>query len=519
MAGTLTLGELLQTRGRELRLTSGESSARERPVRGVHSTEMDHPALWVERDWVVLTSGLGLRRRPDKQRDLIAELEEAGVTALGFGIGSAFSAAPQALVTEARRREFPVFVVPWDVSFRDMIRDVYEGLLSDDVRGYLRLASMQHHLLEALADEAPQDTVIERLSSLVGATVAVIGPGGRVVRATGDLPAALFWDQLSDRTPMLAEFDSNGWHGVGVPLPETTISATRWLVVGIKAPHFSSPLTKRVAQITAPLLSAMDRIDAAARGQETQIKAALLDSLMKATEADDEQMLMGRAQAFGIRLEGGSRMLTFMPNCHEDEELFEAIGTVVDELGTPSLLNHRDGVVLALLEPLIGGSWDEHLQTLSSRLTGCWIGVGRPICGVAAVRSSSVDSRTAARRARALGKGSTLSYEHLDLDAWLVGEVPAERWKAKAEELVEPLQDHPHLQETVVTYFANELDVGATAAILHLHPNSLRYRLRRVEELLGRSLRQPSTIAALQLALLSLGEEFGASAPSSLEQG
>ena len=47
------------------------------------------------------------------------------------------------------------------------------------------------------------------------------------------------------------------------------------------------------------------------------------------------------------------------------------------------------------------------------------------------------------------------------------------------------------------------MDVNATAEAMHVHPNTLRYRLSRVEKLLGRSLRQPATIAELSLALLA----------------
>jgi len=41
----------------------------------------------------------------------------------------------------------------------------------------------------------------------------------------------------------------------------------------------------------------------------------------------------------------------------------------------------------------------------------------------------------------------------------------------------------------------------ACAHTLHLHPNSLRYRLAKIEKALGRSLRSPQTIADLYLAL------------------
>ena len=54
-----------------------------------------------------------------------------------------------------------------------------------------------------------------------------------------------------------------------------------------------------------------------------------------------------------------------------------------------------------------------------------------------------------------------------------------------------------------MAYFDHDLDVPAAAAELHLHPNSLRYRLTRIEEVLGRSLKRPATIAELHIALLA----------------
>jgi DNA-binding PucR family transcriptional regulator len=46
-----------------------------------------------------------------------------------------------------------------------------------------------------------------------------------------------------------------------------------------------------------------------------------------------------------------------------------------------------------------------------------------------------------------------------------------------------------------------------------MHRNSLRYRLARAEQLLGRSLKQPSTIAAVYLAFVAeaAGQNQGAS--------
>jgi len=69
--------------------------------------------------------------------------------------------------------------------------------------------------------------------------------------------------------------------------------------------------------------------------------------------------------------------------------------------------------------------------------------------------------------------------------------------------LLAPLRDHPQLLEAVVAWFACDLNVNDAAARLHLHPNSLRYRLARVDEVTGRALHALPNLVDLYLALRS----------------
>ena len=91
------------------------------------------------------------------------------------------------------------------------------------------------------------------------------------------------------------------------------------------------------------------------------------------------------------------------------------------------------------------------------------------------------------------------AYEAFDLPALLLAEADPELVRPRVDALLDPLP--APVLDALKEFFARDQDVNAAAAALHVHPNTLRYRLGRVEALLGRSLRSPATIAELMLAL------------------
>jgi sugar diacid utilization regulator len=62
--------------------------------------------------------------------------------------------------------------------------------------------------------------------------------------------------------------------------------------------------------------------------------------------------------------------------------------------------------------------------------------------------------------------------------------------------LLDPLEKNPDLAHTLRVYLEHDLDRRGTAAALHVHPNTLDYRLRRIVELTGHD---PSRARGLQL--------------------
>jgi PucR C-terminal helix-turn-helix domain/GGDEF-like domain len=67
--------------------------------------------------------------------------------------------------------------------------------------------------------------------------------------------------------------------------------------------------------------------------------------------------------------------------------------------------------------------------------------------------------------------------------------------------LAQPAADRAVLLETLRSWFAENGSTSAAAAELHVHRNTVRYRLRRIEEITGQDLADPGAAARLLLAL------------------
>src|SRR4051794_6077437 len=85
-----SLGDLLNEPNLDLELLTGGDTALQTPLVGAHAIEVENPAKWLDRGWMMLTMGVRLRNKPQLQRDLIADLQNLGASCLGFGVGLSF---------------------------------------------------------------------------------------------------------------------------------------------------------------------------------------------------------------------------------------------------------------------------------------------------------------------------------------------------------------------------------------------------------------------------------------------
>jgi len=512
----LRLGDLLAEDSFRLDLLSGGPDAVSRDVKGAHAVEVEAPARWLGPGWIMLTTGVRLRGNASAQRELVPQLANGGASALGFGVGFGFKRVPPALVEAARAHDFPVFSVPYETPFREIIHFVESSLTNGEELLFRRLTALQRYLVDALRTPQPERSMVERLARFLDASVVLMSAHGEREVVAGKLPAAGLLEGICAEPPGLLELDADGWHAVATPVVTRSDRPARWLVLASPRLGFVDKLAKPAAEATAPLLAAMARLGDVVREQELAVKAALLKEALEPVEAHDPLPLAARAAAFGIDFSRPARLVVVRRHARRAETVEPLdIGRVrrvlvaeLEHAHVPHLAYERDRSMTALVQcddtVLVAA-----LSAVADALPEAAIGIGRPVGAIADAHHSLHDAELAADRGGLADGRRIVRFEDFDLGTFMVSEIPPERLGPKVDEILSVLRANPALYEALGAYFAHDLDIASTAEALHMHRNSLRYRLARAEHVLGRSLKQPSTIAAVYLALVAEAGEAG----------
>jgi sugar diacid utilization regulator len=194
-------------------------------------------------------------------------------------------------------------------------------------------------------------------------------------------------------------------------------------------------------------------------------------------------------------------------------ELAEALEVA---LGAWTLARDHAAIALAPLATFERGvqGLQERLEALLARALGgqeragpVWsAGLGEPAVGPANLRQSAIEARDAASLGRlTLGPRRIARQSDLGIYRLLLALRDSGALAPFVQQALQPVDGDARsgdvLLETLDVYFANNCNAFQAARQLHLHRNSMLYRLRRISELLGQDLEDPDVRLTLQVAL------------------
>ncbi|MBW6431868.1 helix-turn-helix domain-containing protein [Patescibacteria group bacterium] len=116
-------------------------------------------------------------------------------------------------------------------------------------------------------------------------------------------------------------------------------------------------------------------------------------------------------------------------------------------------------------------------------VTGVTIGVGKYKPGLEGLRESFSESRTALQFGKQIwGNNKIFHYDNFGVIAPLFSGANSDNISF-SKEIITKVKKNKELHQTLVTYFKHDLSVTKTAKTLHIHRNTLVYRLEKIEEL------------------------------------
>ncbi|MFI6404009.1 PucR family transcriptional regulator [Streptomyces sp. NPDC050548] len=541
----MRLRALLDTDALGLRLLGGADEL-DRTVRGVMTTDLRDPSRYLSGGELVLT-GLAWRRNPADSEPFVRLLVSAGVAALAAGEAE-LGDIPDDLVTACAKHRLPLFAVNESVAFATITEHVVRQVSGERAGDLAAVVDRHRRMMTSGPAGGGPDVVLDLLGSDLDLRAWVLSPTGRLIAGSKVAGAALPVDvcaklaaehlaaartgrrgphrlALGSATYSLFPIRSSGRSPQGSRDVRETVLSDWLLAVEADAGDWPDERLDLLQGVTQLIAVERDRRDAARTvrrrlAQEVlelvqtgaapaeiaaRLRVAAPVLLPGLGAAPHWQVVVARVEWDGADIEAGPVAqslleeilvdpLTTGPEpsdriavAHSGDEAIALVplpAVSAEHDGSESGL-HADVLLEAVRDPLSAGLDDDGRVTL---------GVSAAVHSAEGLRGALEEARHARRVAAARpGRVCAAGHQELASHVLLLPFVPDDVRRAFTARLLDPLRDYDrrHRAELIPTLEAFlECDGSWTrcATRLHLHVNTLRYRVGRIEQLTSRDL-------------------------------
>ncbi|MFF9689873.1 PucR family transcriptional regulator [Streptomyces sp. NPDC014623] len=512
-----TLASLVQHSALKLAVRAGADRLGT-PVRWAHASELADPVPYMDGGELLLVTATNLDARdPATMRRYVQRLAGAGVAGIGFGVGVTYEEIPPALVDAAEEAGLPLLEVPRRTPFLAISKAVSAAIAADQYRSVTAGFEAQRELTRAaVAGDGPGE-LLTRLAAHVDGWAALYDSSGAVVAAAPDWAARRAArltpevERLRDRPAPASAVVGDSDSADRVELQSLGAGRRNRGALAVGTGAALGTAERYAVHSAVALLTLTTARSRALQGAEQRLGAAVLRMLL-AGESVHARAVAG--DLYGGLLDAPFRLLIAEAPASSGTELLAGTMEAAASRSGEALLMVPEGerlVVLAVDGGEAVAACAAHARTTAGRpergpgaedadvVVGMSAPAG-PIAVSAAYKQAEQALSVARRRGRAL-------VEHEELATGSVLPLLADdAVRAFADGMLRPLQEHDakgrgDLAASLRAWLSRHGQWDAAAADLGVHRHTLRYRMRRVEEILGRSLDDPDVRMELWLAL------------------
>jgi Purine catabolism regulatory protein-like family/PucR C-terminal helix-turn-helix domain len=487
------------------------------PVRWVHISELEDPTPWLSGGELMLTTGIPLDNAA-KQRAFIRLLADRNLAGLGFGTGFNHKSLPKAIVDEAEKREFPLFEVPYSVPFIAITEKAFARLVNEQYEVLQRGIAVQRRLERLVLEERGLEEIAATVASAVGGTVAVLDARGERLAGKG------FRRQLSAEAIATIRKEALGHAGDGHPfVPSHPNVAGRALAHPVISPGGGPPQAWVVIVRDSGGLGDFERLIL-----QQSVAVVALELMRRRVENETERRLAGDvlAAALGGRMEAAELRRRLEPFGIGEEAAVlvftvdhpgEAAGQLEASLAAascPAVVAPHSSGARELLCAVIDCADRDPIEVataargdLAREGEGLRAAAGRP-AAPERLRHSFHEARCALE-ATAFANGAApevASWRDLGAFTLLLSIQDDDALNLYCDSVLGPIErgDEDYggeLLRSLEAFIEQNGQWERAAREVYCHRHTLRYRMRKVEELTGRDLSRAHDRIEFWLAL------------------
>lgn len=492
---SIRVGDLVEQPHLRLELVAGHGGL-DRIVAWAHASDLANPWDWLAGGEILMKNGRTLPRSAARQAEFIERLAAASVSALVIGTDPMTPPFSARAVAQAEVLSLAVLRVPYSMSFMAISRAVADAVLESEARRMMRIERI-YSTIRAGDSDAPLD-VLGLIEAELGCRLHVLDPSNlRVVLAGGRQPDRWL---LNDLRAALAEHDARlpgvlhlprrarrTGLAVDVPYEEPTMLVAEQP----RGSGFDLALLHHAAMATAIAVGIQSIRD----DFQAEFGAATLAQMINTVGAVSP--LEGLVRRHGLHLDSSRLLVAARPSA----EVIHRIAIALRRREIRHLFLAQDDNLWLLVEDV-----DAATDVLTSRLPPATpLGISAPVGTVGRSREAAKEAlfalSVAIRRPVPIarfGELDALSAVHDITQA-----------RAFVEGVLGPVlrYDCSHgsdLVGSLTTFLSCRRSWSRTAAALHVHRQTVVYRMKKVADLTGRSLSETADLAELWHAISAL---------------
>jgi purine catabolism regulator len=492
---------------------------------------------WVKEHEFLLATGYPLPRSPAELAELVAALDARGLAALGVKLGKYIDALPAQMLRRADQLAFPIIDIPEQVGFDDILSQALTDIINRQSAVLARAEEIHRVFMEIVLHGGGLPEITETLSHLIEGAVVVLDDEDRVL-------AASRLDEVSASLAGAGLLAEDGRIVAGDALdPQTRVQATRgvrWAVAPVLAGsmrHGRILVVQGERPLQDDVLIALERaatvvaLDAtnklAVTAVERKFRSDFLHELLSG-RARDEQEVLSRSRSLGWDLErplivvvaeldpvdgdGRSELEERRLRARLTDAWTSAVRACDPGAAVAGFASEFVAIVGAPPEGDAAEAGTPLVETIATGLAQrsrhpLSFGVSRPVAAATELAQAYDQATKAMQIGRRIhGPGGITRFDTLGVYRLLSLIDDVEELRSFAYESLGPLltlepPERDDLLQTLEVLVECNLNVARAARRLYFHYNTLRYRIIKLERLLGPFTTDPNLCLQIELAL------------------